>query len=145
MLYTDNTKRAIKLAYEAHAGQTDKSGLPYIHHPLHLAEQMQDESTTILALLHDVVEDTQYSIEDIEAMGFDREITDALRLMTHDQRMPYMEYVEKLKKNPLARTVKLADLRHNSDISRLNEVTEKDLKRIEKYRAAIELLERETD
>lgn len=145
MLYTDNTKRAIKLAYEAHAGQTDKSGLPYIHHPLHLAEQMQDESTTILALLHDVVEDTQYSIEDIEAMGFDREITDALRLMTHDQRVPYMEYVEKLKKNPLARTVKLADLRHNSDISRLNEVTEKDLKRIEKYRAAIELLERETD
>ena len=145
MLYTDNTKRAIKLAYEAHAGQTDKSGLPYIHHPLHLAEQMQDESTTILALLHDVVEDTQYSIEDIEAMGFDREITDALRLMTHDQRVPYMEYVGKLKKNPLARTVKLADLRHNSDISRLNEVTEKDLKRIEKYRAAIELLERETD
>ena len=145
MLYTDNTKRAIKLAYEAHAGQTDKSGLPYIHHPLHLAEQMQDESTTILALLHDVVEDTQYSIEDIEAMGFDREITDALRLMTHDQRVPYMEYVGKLKKNPLARTVKLADLRHNSDISRLNEVTEKDLKRIEKYRAAIELLESETD
>lgn len=145
MLYTDNTKRALRLAYDAHAGQSDKSGLPYIHHPLHLAEQMQDESTTILALLHDVVEDTQYSIEDIEAMGFDREITDALRLMTHDQRVPYMEYVEKLKKNPLARTVKLADLRHNSDISRLNEVTEKDLKRIEKYRAAIELLERKTD
>jgi len=145
MLYTDNTKRALRLAYDAHAGQSDKSGLPYIHHPLHLAEQMQDESTTILALLHDVVEDTQYSIEDIEAMGFDREITDALRLMTHDKRVPYMEYVEKLKKNPLARTVKLADLRHNSDLSRLNEVTEKELKRIEKYRAAIELLEKETD
>ena len=145
MLYTEKTKRAIKLAYDAHAGQTDKSGLPYIHHPLHLAEQMQDEPTTVLALLHDVVEDTPYSIEDIAAMGFGQEITEALKLMTHDKSVPYMDYVEKLKWNPLARTVKLADLRHNSDLTRLNEVTEKDLKRIEKYKTAIGLLESERD
>ena len=70
MLYTDLTKRALKLCFAAHRDQTDKSGLPYVFHPFHLAEQMPDELTTVVALLHDVVEDTPYTLEDLAKLGF---------------------------------------------------------------------------
>ena len=140
MIYTDSTKKAILLAFKAHEGQTDKAGMPYILHPIHLAEQMSDENTTIAALLHDVVEDTEYTLEDLQTMGFPKEAIDAIALLTHDKSVPYMEYVAKLKENPIARKVKLADLRHNSDLTRISNVTEKDLERIEKYKTAIELL-----
>ena len=138
MIYTEMTNKAMVLAYEAHQGQYDKSGLPYVFHPFHLAEQMDTEVTA--ALLHDVVEDTDYTLEDLRSMGFPDTVTDALALLTHDPSVPYMEYVERLKSNPIARSVKLADLTHNSDLSRLPVVTEKDLERVEKYRKAIKLL-----
>ncbi len=141
MIYTPNTKKAMRLCYEAHQGQTDKSGMPYVFHPIHVAEQMTDEPSTIVALLHDVIEDTHYTLPDLEKMGFDREVLDALALMTHSKNVPYLEYVAKLKGNPLARAVKLADLRHNSDLSRLDTVDESAKKRLEKYRAAIAFLE----
>lgn len=141
MLYTDLTKKALKLCFEAHKDQKDKSGLPYIFHPFHLAEQMSDEATTVVALLHDVVEDTSYTLDDLREMGFPQGVTDALALMTHDKRIPYMEYVARIRENPVARTVKLADLRHNSDLSRLDTVTEKDKQRVMKYRIAIAILE----
>ncbi|MBQ1459577.1 MAG: bifunctional (p)ppGpp synthetase/guanosine-3',5'-bis(diphosphate) 3'-pyrophosphohydrolase [Oscillospiraceae bacterium] len=141
MIYTKMTNRAIKLAYQAHHGQLDKSGLPYVFHPFHLAEQMKTEETVTVALLHDVVEDTDYSLEDLRKMGFSDGVLDALALMTHDPSVPYMEYIKCLKRNPIARSVKLADLTHNSDLSRLPVVTEKDLERAEKYRKAINLLE----
>ena len=140
MLYTGMTKKAMKLCFEAHKDQTDKSGMPYVFHPFHLAEQMPDEDTTIVALLHDVIEDTPYTLDDLRAMGFNEQVLDALALMTHDKRIPYMDYVAKIKGNKIARTVKLADLKHNSDLSRLDTVDEKALKRIEKYRQAIALL-----
>lgn len=141
MIYTDKTKRAIKLCYEAHAGQVDKSGLPYVHHPFHLAEQMDDELSTIVALLHDVIEDSQYSFSDLERMGFGNDVIEALRLLTHDADVPYLEYVKNIAANPTARKVKLADLAHNSDITRLDyEPTEKDLMRLEKYREARRIL-----
>ena len=141
MIYTDKTKRAMKLCYEAHAGQTDKSGLPYVHHPLHLAEQMDDEDSTVTALLHDVVEDTLYSFEDLEGMGFGDKVIEALKLLTHDPAVPYMDYVRKIGTNPLATKVKLADLAHNSDITRLDhEPTEADLKRLQKYQEARKIL-----
>ena len=140
MIYTDMTKKALKLSFTAHKDQTDKSGMPYVFHPFHLAEQMNDEDTTIVALLHDVVEDTPYTLDDLRAMGFNEQVLDALALMTHDKRIPYMDYVAKIKGNKIARTVKLADLKHNSDLSRLNNVDEKAMKRIEKYRQAIALL-----
>ena len=141
MIYTDNTRKAIKLCYEAHAGQVDKSGLPYVHHPLHLAEQMDDEASTVAALLHDVVEDTSYGFDDLERMGFGDEVIAALRLLTHDDSVPYMDYVKAIRTNPIARKVKLADLAHNSDLSRLDhEPTEKDLERVEKYKKAIDIL-----
>ena len=140
MIYTDMTKKALQLSFMAHKDQTDKSGMPYVFHPFHLAEQMPDEDTTIVALLHDVIEDTHYTLDDLRAMGFNEQVLDALALMTHDKRIPYMDYVAKIKGNKIARTVKLADLKHNSDLSRLNNVDEKAMKRIEKYRQAIALL-----
>jgi (p)ppGpp synthase/HD superfamily hydrolase len=140
MIYTEMTNKAMKLAYQAHQGQTDKSGLPYVFHPFHLAEQMDTEETVTVALLHDVVEDTDYTLEDLRRMGFPDSVTDALALMTHDPSVPYLDYVKRLKSNPIARAVKLADLTHNSDLSRLPVVTEKDLKRVEKYREAMNLL-----
>jgi (p)ppGpp synthase/HD superfamily hydrolase len=140
MIYTMMTKKAMKVAFEAHKNQTDKTGLPYIYHPVHLAEQMTDEVTTCAALLHDVAEDTDITLEALAEMGFDSEILAILRLLTHDEAVPYMEYVRKIKTNPLAVQVKLADLRHNSDLTRLDEVDEKALRRVEKYREAIKIL-----
>lgn len=145
MLYTEVTKKAIRLAYEAHHGQVDKCGLPYVFHPYHLAEQMETEETVTAALLHDVVEDTDYTLEDLAEMGFPRSVLDALALLTHDPKVPYLEYVAALRKNPIAKAVKLADLAHNSDLTRLGHVTEKDLERAAKYRQAMELLQAEEE
>ena len=135
------TKAALKLCFEAHREQLDKSGIPYVFHPFHLAEQMKDEKTTVVALLHDVVEDTDITLDDIRRMGFDDDVISAIAVMTHAEGVPYMEYVAQIKKNPIARIVKLADLRHNSDITRLDAVTPRDEKRLKKYAAAIALLE----
>lgn len=140
MIYTAKTKIALKLCFEAHKDQVDKSGMPYVFHPFHLAEQMKDEDTTIVALLHDVVEDTEYTIEDLREKGFGEKVIEAIRLMTHDPSVPYMEYVAQIKTNPIAKAVKLADLKHNSDTTRLETITPKDEKRAEKYREAIKLL-----
>ena len=141
MIYTEMTKRALKICFEAHKEQVDKTGLPYVFHPFHLAEQMQTEETIVAALLHDVVEDTDYTFEDLEKMGFGGDVLAALRLLTHDDDTPYMEYVAALKSNPIARAVKLADLRHNSDLSRMDIIDDRALQRAEKYKKAIELLE----
>lgn len=141
MIYTPKTKAALKLCFAAHKEQTDKSGMPYVFHPFHLAEQMETEETTIVALLHDVVEDTDYTIEDLTAMGFENAVTDALTLLTHDDAVEYMDYVRLIKDNPIAKAVKLADLKHNSDLTRLDVVDEKALARREKYLKAMELLE----
>ena len=141
VIYTEQTKKALKLCFQAHRDQVDKSGMPYVFHPFHLAEQMTDEATTVTALLHDVVEDTDFTLNDLRAMGFPAAAVDAVAMMTHDPKVPYLEYVAKLRTNPVARAVKLADLRHNSDLSRLDTVDEKALERVEKYRKAIRLLE----
>lgn len=141
MIYTALTKKAMSIAFEAHKEQVDKSGLPYIFHPFHLAEQMEDEITVCVALLHDVVEDTYLTLEDLAKEGFTEDIIDSLRLLTHDDDTPYMDYVKKIKENPIAKMVKLADLRHNSDRSRVDVVDERMLERWEKYKKAIALLE----
>jgi (p)ppGpp synthase/HD superfamily hydrolase len=140
MLYTPMTKKAMQICFRAHRDQVDKSGIPYVFHPIHLAEQMTDEDTTVVALLHDVVEDTHYTLEDLAAMGFSRQVLDAIGLMTHADGVPYMDYVAKIKENPIARAVKLADLRHNSDLTRLDTVDDKAKARAQKYAQAIVLL-----
>ncbi len=141
MIYTPITKKALKLCFEAHKEQVDKSGIPYVFHPFHLAEQMQTEEATVVALLHDLVEDTDYTIEDLMSLGFNKSITDTISLMTHADDVEYMDYVREIKNNPIAKAVKLADLKHNSDLTRLDNVDEKALKRKEKYLKAINLLE----
>ena len=143
MLYTPLTKLAMKICYEAHRDQLDQGGMPYVFHPIHLAEQMPDELTTAAALLHDVVEDTGWTFQDLAERGIPGRVLDALRLLTHREGVPYMEYVAALRGNRTAAAVKLADLRHNSDLTRLDRVDERALARLDKYRAAMELLESE--
>lgn len=141
MIYTQKTKVALKLCFEAHKNQLDKSGMPYVFHPFHLAEQMKTEETTIVALLHDLIEDTHYTINDLKEMGFDSIITDAIELLTHTDDVDYFDYVKEIKKNPIARVVKLADLHHNTDLTRLEIADEWALKRNEKYMKAIAILQ----
>lgn len=117
MIYTPMVNRALRLAYRAHAGQLDPCGVPYIFHPYHLAEQMDDERSICVALLHDVVEDTPVTLEEIQR-EFPSEIAEAVALLTHDPSTDYFAYVRRLKANPLARKVKLAELMHNADQTR---------------------------
>ena len=140
MIYTKKTKKALNFCFKAHKDQFDKSGQPYVFHPFHLAEQMQTEETVVVALLHDVMEDTDYTAADLEKEGFDGEILEALLLLTHKEGVDYMDYVAKIKENEIAREVKLADLNHNSDLTRLDVVDQKAIERKEKYKKAIELL-----
>lgn len=139
MIYTKQTKKAMNIAYNAHLYQVDKAGVPYIFHPMHVAEQMKTEEECIVALLHDVVEDTNITLKDLEK-DFSKEIIEALKLMTHNDEEDYLDYVKKLKKNPIARKVKLEDLKHNTTISRLGFIGLKDLKRLRKYKKAIKIL-----
>ncbi len=117
MLYTELTNKAMRIAYAAHHGQVDKCGIPYIFHPIALAQSMDDEVSCCAALLHDVVEDTAITMEELEK-EFPPEVIEVLRLLTHDDGEEYYAYVRRIKAHPIARKVKLADLAHNSDQSR---------------------------
>ena len=119
MLYTEMTIKAMRLCYEAHKGQFDKGGVPYVFHPYHIAEQMEDEEAVCVALLHDVVEDTDYTLEDIRAQGFCETIVEAVKCLTKEKGRDYMDYIDNVKKNELAKRVKLEDIKHNSDEQRL--------------------------
>ena len=123
MLYTPLTRKAMKIAYDAHHGQVDKGGLPYIFHPLHLAEEMEDEVSCCAALLHDVAEDTSVTLEDL-AKEFPSEVIAVLELLTHREDVPYFDYVRSVRANPIAVKIKLADIAHNSDQSRCPEMSE---------------------
>lgn len=139
MINTKLTRKAMVIAYNAHANQFDKAGVPYIFHPIHLAEQMDTEIECIIALLHDVVEDTKVTFEQLEK-EFSKEIIEILKLLTHDKETDYMEYVKKIKENPIAKKIKKADITHNADETRLDKITEKDILRREKYKEALEIL-----
>ena len=145
MIYTELTNKAMRIAYQAHHGQYDVNGVPYIFHPYHVAEQMPDEITTCVALLHDVIEDTSVTIEELEQV-FPTEVTEALRLLTHEKDTDYISYIEKIKTNPVARTVKLADIEHNSDTSRITDVNAVPAERLAhwkcKYTEAKRILEK---
>ena len=131
---------ALKIAMDAHEGQTDKGGKPYILHPLAVAAQSRSYDEFVTALLHDVLEDSAYTEEDLRAAGIPEHILRALAHLTHRKDEPYLDYVRRIGTDPLARAVKLADLRHNSDLSRLPAVTDADRERVKKYQAAMEIL-----
>lgn len=144
MIYTDKTRKALSICFEAHKDALDKSGVPYVFHPFHLAEQMQDELTTVVALLHDVVEDAGYTLEMLRDAGFGEDVLEALCLLTRTDDVKteeeYLAYVAKIRENPAARAVKIADLAHNADLTRLAVIKDKDIMRAAKYQKALMLL-----
>ena len=142
MIYTEMTIKAMKIAYDAHLGQLDYNGVPYIFHPYHLAEQMDDEISCTVALLHDVVEDTSITLDDLEQM-FPKQVVQIVMLLTHDAKVDYFEYIRKIKTNAIATKVKLADIKHNSNEARSlgsNLTKEQLLYWKEKYAKAKEIL-----
>ena len=139
MIYTELTIKAMNLAYHAHHGQFDKGGVPSIFHPIHLAEEMDDEISTCVALLHDTVEDTAVTLEDLAAQ-FPAEVVNAVRLLTHGEDVDYFDYVRAIRQNPIAVKVKLADLRHNGDPKRICNQGNQERRRV-KYAAARTILE----
>ena len=139
-----DTQKKLNLAHDicvyAHKGQTDKAGQPYYLHPESVAAQVNEPNEKIVALLHDVLEDTDFPISVLEAL-FGGDVMEALKLLNHDKSVPYLDYVKELCKNNFARAVKIADLKHNMDLSRIPEPTEKDYARVEKYKKALKFLE----
>ena len=120
MIYTDLTKKAMRIAFDAHFGQTDRGNTPYICHPLHVADQMPDERTTAAAILHDVLEDTELSAEDLRREGIPDDVIRIVEILTRDRRISYANYIDRIvaSQNYDALLVKQADLKHNMDESR---------------------------
>ena len=141
MIYTELTKKAMKYMFLKQGMQKDLSGVPYVFHPWHVAEGMQDELCTTVALLHDVLEDSDVTADDLRAEGFPRSVVEIVELLTRQEGESYRNYIERLAPNPVARKVKLADLAHNMDTDRLDTMTERDLKRLETYIPAKKYLE----
>lgn len=130
----------MRIAYEAHAGQFDECGVPYIFHPLHVAESVTSEDACCAALLHDVIEDTSVTVEELRAAGMPPAVTFAVQLLTHAQDVDYLDYVRAIKASPVAREVKLADLSHNMDLSRLDRIAGEDIERNRLYAQARAIL-----
>lgn len=121
---------ALSIAKKAHAGQVDKAGIDYIQHPLYVASQVKTEQEKAVALLHDVLEDSDITAADLLAYGLPNEVVTAIQILTKKKGQSYQDYLEKVKSNDLARVVKLADLKHNSDLSRLKSVSDTDRERV---------------
>ena len=136
-------QQALAIAKDAHKGQVDKAGVDYIQHPLFVASLVEGELAKTVALLHDVVEDSDWTLEDLRKEGLPEEVVQAVGILTKKRNENYEEYILRVKQNPLARQVKLADLQHNSDLSRLANVTDRDRKRVAKYQKAISFLSEE--
>lgn len=142
MVFTSMTITAMQVAYTKHAGQVDKAGVPYIFHPYHLAEQLHDEIACTVALLHDVVEDTDTTFEELSEK-FPDEVIEALRFLTRTKDTPYLEYIKNIKKNKIATAVKLKDLEHNMDKARmsLTHISDEKRKRLfDRYTKAVQVL-----
>ena len=137
-----NLQRAIEIALEAHKGALDKGGNPYILHPLRLMLQMDSEEEMIVAILHDVVEDSEkWSFDKLQAEGFSKKIINSLRSITKEnENEDYEKFIDRSTRDKIGRKVKIADISDNLDISRLKEVTDKDILRINKYKKALEKL-----
>ena len=133
---------ALSIARKAHEGQLDKAGVDYIEHPIYVASQVDTEEEKAVALLHDVIEDSPVSAEELLQAGLPETVVTAVQILTKKKEQDYQTYLETVKTNPLARVVKLADLKHNSDLSRLPSITAEDRERLKKYKKAIDFLSR---
>lgn len=138
-----NTSQIIKaheIAKMAHFGQVDRAGIEYIKHPETVASFVKTDEEKAVAYLHDVIEDTSLTLLDLEMFGFSKNIIEAVDILTKKKGQDHQSYLNLVKTNELARVVKLADLRHNSDLTRLPKITKKDLERNKKYISAIKFL-----
>ena len=131
---------ALSIATEAHRGQFDKAGIDYIEHPIFVASQVDSEEEKAVALLHDVIEDSSVTAEELLNAGLPETVVTAVQILSKKKGQDYQTYLKTVKSNPLARAVKLADLKHNSDLSRLETITDKDLEGLEKYKKTIDYL-----
>jgi len=134
-------ERAITIAAQAHQGQTDKAHEPYILHPIRVMLRLSTPDERMAAVLHDVLEDTDWSRMDLEREGFSRAVLDAVEALTRRSDETYEDFLHRVSLNPIALRVKLADLEDNLDASRIAQLTDRDVRRMEKYRAARTLLE----
>ncbi|AWX55388.1 HD domain-containing protein [Brevibacillus brevis] len=132
--------KAILIAVNAHKGQTDKGGYTYILHPLRVMLSMDTESSRIVAVLHDVVEDTDVTLTDLRQQGFSEQIITAIDCLTRRSGESYMQFIERVKQNDLARAVKIADINDNKDLSRIPSPTKEDIERLKKYNEALNRL-----
>lgn len=137
----DFVKKAHEIATNAHKGQKDKAGLDYIKHPEFVANLVNAEEEKATAYLHDTLEDTALTIDDLRESGIPEAVINAVSVLTKNKAEEYFDYLKKVKENPIARKVKLADLKHNSDLTRLEHITSEDMKRVVKYKKAKEFLE----
>ena len=135
-------ERAIEIAAKAHAGQVDKAGQPYVLHPLRMMLAVTTAEARMAAVLHDVVEDTTVTFDELHVEGFPASVLEAVEALTKREGEDYEAFIHRVAPNPIAREVKLADLKDNSDLSRIAEPTDRDRERIKKYRQAITYLER---
>ena len=131
---------ALSIATKAHRGQFDKAGIDYIAHPIFVASQVDSEEEKAVALLHDVIEDSSVTAEELLNAGLPETVVTAVQILSKKKGQDYQTYLKTVKSNPLARAVKLADLKHNSDLLRLETITGKDLERLEKYKKAVDYL-----
>ena len=131
---------AVSIAAQAHRGQTDKAGAPYLLHPLRMMLRMDTEAAMMAAVLHDVVEDTDWTLDRLREAGFSNEVLEAVDCLTHREGESYQQFVERVRTNPIARQVKIADLEDNMNIRRINQLAPKDLERMEKYHRAWRVL-----
>lgn len=138
--YNEQFQIALELAVEKHKNQTDKAGNPYILHPLHVIENVNSKEGKIVAILHDIIEDTDITEDYLLKIGLSKRIVDAVVALTRSEDIDYQEYIKNLSSNPLAKEVKLADLEHNMDLKRLPTLEEKDLERNRKYQIAYHYL-----
>lgn len=140
MIYTSLTKKAMKIAYEAHRDAVDKGGTPYIFHPLHLAESMTTQEETAAAILHDVLEDTPLTEESLREMGIPENVIETVVVLTKSPNEDYLNYIKRVNQHPVAKKVKQADLLHNCDTTRLDCIDDECRQRLERYKKAIEIL-----
>ena len=133
-------QRAYALAKKAHLGQKDKGGNDYIEHPKAVASMMDTDIEKAVVYLHDVVEDTKISFDDLKEYGFPNQIIEAVKALTKQKNESYDVYIDRVIKNPIAKKVKLADMKHNSDITRIKNPSQKDYDRCQKYLDKIQYL-----
>ena len=142
MLYTALTKKALALACRVHQGQTDRYGMPLLVHIIHVAERMTDEDTTVVALLHETMERGVLTLDDLRREGFSEKICTAVDAITYRGQRQYIRYIRRVRENRIASVVKAADLKHDTDITRMDVITDEDSALLQKYERALRILSR---